>query len=70
MRFTFTWLMDKLGYMPKIDFQVGKVDLKPEDVWPFPIEKEVPKKQAKKVTVPKATTRKKPAAKKNAKNTK
>ena len=27
MNFTFTWIMDKLGYMPKIDFQVGKVNL-------------------------------------------
>lgn len=27
MNFTFTWIMDKLGYMPKIDMQVGKVNL-------------------------------------------
>jgi hypothetical protein len=27
MNFTFTWIMDRLGYMPKIDMQVGKVDL-------------------------------------------
>jgi len=27
MNFTFTWIMDKLGYMPKVDMQVGKVDL-------------------------------------------
>ena len=25
MNFTFTWIMDRLGYMPKIDMQVGKV---------------------------------------------
>ena len=27
MNFIFTWVMDKLGYMPKIDMQVGKVNL-------------------------------------------
>jgi hypothetical protein len=27
MNFTITWLFDKLGYMPKIDMQVGKVNL-------------------------------------------
>jgi hypothetical protein len=27
MNFTFTWIMDKLGYIPKIDMQVGKVSL-------------------------------------------
>lgn len=27
MNFTFTWIMDKLGYMPKIDMQIGKVNL-------------------------------------------
>jgi hypothetical protein len=26
MNFTFTWIMDRLGYMPKIDMQVGKVE--------------------------------------------
>ena len=25
MNFTFTWIMDKLGYMPKIDMTIGKV---------------------------------------------
>ena len=32
MNFTFTWIMDKLGYMPKIDMQVGKLD----EVFTFP----------------------------------
>jgi hypothetical protein len=60
MNFVITWLFDKLGYMPKIDIQVGKVnlDVKPPEfqMWPFP--KEKPKTQVKK-----ASTRK-PAAKK------
>jgi hypothetical protein len=47
-----TWLFDKLGYMPKIDMEVGKVDLKLQDTWPFPAPVE-----KKKVQVKKATTR-------------
>ena len=30
MNFTFTWIMDKLGYMPKIDMQIGKINLEPK----------------------------------------
>ena len=30
MNFTFTWIMDKLGYMPKIDMQIGKVSFEPK----------------------------------------
>ena len=54
MNFTITWIMDRLGYVPKasVDFQE----------WPFPVKKEVKpaaKKVAKKtVKIPKATTRK------------
>lgn len=59
-KFGITWLFDKLGYMPKIDMEVGKVDLKLQEVWPFPVPEEKPKK---KPAVKKATTRK-PAAKK------
>jgi len=44
MKFTFTWFMDKLGYMPKINVEIGNVAK-------FPIKK--------KPTVQKATTRKK-----------
>jgi hypothetical protein len=47
MNFMITWFFDKLGYMPKIDMQIGKV------VTPFPVES-VKKKPALK----KATTRK------------
>ena len=55
--FIVTWLFDKLGYMPKIDCVVGKVDLDLKDTWPFPTE--TPKKKPQ---VKKATTRaKKPA---------
>ena len=54
MNFTFTWIMDKLGYMPKIDMQVGKVV---NECWPFPAEQENVKKHGKKPIVAKATTR-------------
>ena len=48
MNFTFTWIMDKLGYMPKIDMEIGKV----VDPWSFPAPS-----AKKKPTVQKATTR-------------
>jgi hypothetical protein len=72
--FIVTWLFDKLGYMPKIDMEVGKVKLDtktPEfKMWPFPVEFEVkslaeepiliekPIKKVKKPALKKATTRK------------
>jgi hypothetical protein len=43
MIFTFTWIMDKLGYMPKIDMAIGKVV-------DFPVKKQVKKSVAKKAT--------------------
>jgi hypothetical protein len=55
--FLITWIFDKLGYMPKINMEVGKLDVEFKAAWPFP--KEVKKKPATK----KATTRK-PAIKK------
>ena len=63
MNFVITWLFDKLGYMPKIDMEIGKVKVdthSPEfKMWPFPVEQEKPKTQGKKKpTVQKATTRK------------
>jgi len=62
MNFAITWLFDKLGYMPKIDMQVGKIqadDESPEfKMWPFPVEQEKPKKQVKKTTVKKITVKK------------
>jgi hypothetical protein len=52
MNFTFTWILDKFGFVPK-----ASVDLQE---WPFPVAKKVvAKKTAKKtVKIPKATTRK------------
>ena len=55
--FLITWMFDKLGYIPKIDMQVGKI----EAAWPFPVPKEEAPK--KKPALKKATTRK-PAIKK------
>ena len=69
MNFAITWFFDKLGYMPKIDMQVGKVrdniEVPEFKMWPFPVEQEKPKKQVKKPTV-KKTTAKKPVSKKKA----
>jgi len=70
--FIITWMFDKLGYMPKIDMEVGKVQIDLEapefKMWPFPIVSKdfepktnpKPKKKpaTKKVIVPKASTRK------------
>jgi hypothetical protein len=62
MNFAITWLFDKLGYMPKIDMQVGKINIDTESpefkMWPFPVKK--PKKQVKKPTVKKTVPKKKP----------
>ena len=68
MNFTFgiTWLFDKLGYMPKIDMEVGKVKIDTQapdfKMWPFPVEEPKPaakkKPVAKKPALKKATTRK------------
>jgi hypothetical protein len=46
MNFTFTWIMDKLGYMPKIDMQVGQIA---DIAFPAP--------DKRKPTLKKATTR-------------
>ena len=60
--FIVTWLFDKLGYMPKIDMQVGKVDLSLKDAWPFPAEQKKPvTKKAEPKTKP--VIKKKPAVK-------
>ena len=48
--FIFTWMFDKLGYMPKIEVEVGKVNFEPK----IPDLEEAQKKP----TVKKATTRK------------
>ena len=58
--FIIHWVFDKLGYIPKIDMQVGKVNLevKPPEfqMWPFPVETKKPKAQVKKKPVAKKTT--------------
>jgi len=55
-----TWLFDKLGYMPKIVMQVGKVNI--EAVWPFPeVSKDFAPREEPKT---KPCVKKKPAAKK------
>jgi hypothetical protein len=56
MNFMVTWLFDKLGYMPKIDIQVGKLNV--EAAWPFPEEKPKSKPAAKKTTTRKVPVKK------------
>ena len=63
--FIFHWMFDKLGYMPKIDVQVGKVNIKA--AWPFPGEdKDFFGIDRKKPNVEKKPVARKPAAKKPA----
>ena len=54
--FIITWLFDKLGYIPKINMEVGVI----HQAWPFPVEETAVKKPTvkKKPVVKKATTRK------------
>jgi hypothetical protein len=65
--FIVNWMFDKLGYMPKIDMQIGKVnlDIKP---WPFP-EVEIKTLAEKPVPIKKPAA-KKPAAKTTARTKK
>ena len=51
--FLITWMFDKLGYMPKIDMQIGKVNI--EAAWPFP-EEPKPAVKKRKPALKKATT--------------
>jgi len=44
--FIFQWMFDKLGYMPKIDMQIGKVNI--GAAWPFPDVEEEPKPRVRK----------------------
>jgi hypothetical protein len=61
--FIVSWLFDKLGYMPKIDVEVGVVKSEFKAVWPFPEEVVIEKPTVKKPAVKKTTARK-PAVKK------
>jgi len=55
--FLVTWLFDKLGYMPKINVEVGKVES-----WPFPVlSEDFEVRPRKKPVARKPTTKKKPA---------
>jgi len=60
MYFAINWVFDKLGYMPKIDMEIGKVKIDTQSpefkMFPFPVKQEKPKKQVKK-TVAKKTTK-------------
>jgi hypothetical protein len=40
------WMFDKLGYMPKINMQIGKVNI--EAAWPFPDVEEKPTPRVRK----------------------
>jgi hypothetical protein len=44
--FLITWMFDKLGYMPKIDMQIGKINI--DAAWPFPDVEEKPKPRVRK----------------------
>ena len=56
--FIINWVFDKLGYMPKIDMEVGKLNVEFKAAWPFP------EKTLKKKPVARKTTARKPVAKK------
>lgn len=69
--FIITWMFDKLGYMPKIGMEVGKIKLNTQSpefkMWPFPaVSEDFEPRPEKKVIVPKATTRKPRTTKKPA----
>jgi len=62
--FIIHWMFDKLGYMPKINMEVGKLDVEFKAAWPFPEEVEKPKPRVRKTralpskaTVAKTTAR-------------
>ena len=60
--FIVTWLFDKLGYIPKINMEVGVI----HQAWPFPVEETAVKKPRVKKTrelLSKATTAKAAAKK-------
>ena len=51
--FLITWVFDKLGYMPKINVEVGKVE-----AWPFPAVSKDFEPRPKKPVARKRTTKK------------
>ena len=58
MNFAITWLFDRLGYMPKIDMEIGKVKIDTQSpefkMWPFPAETKKRKPVVKKTVAKKA----------------
>jgi hypothetical protein len=63
MNFAITWLFDKLGYMPKIDMQIGKINI--EAAWPFPdVEEKLKPRVRKTRALPSKATVAKKAVKK------
>jgi hypothetical protein len=59
--FIIHWVFDKLGYMPKIDMQVGVV----KNAWPFPAAKEAREKRIEEMLA-EDRPKKKPVAKRTA----
>ena len=55
--FIINWMFDKLGYMPKIDIEVGIVKSDFKAAWPFPEETLKKKPVARKPAVVAKTTR-------------
>jgi len=62
MNFAITWLFDKMGFMPKIDMEIGKVKIDTQSpefrMFPFPVEQEKPRPQVKKATTRKPMVKK------------
>jgi len=56
--FIIQWMFDKLGYMPKINMEVGKLDVEFKAAWPFPEETLKKKPVARKPAVKKPTAKK------------
>jgi hypothetical protein len=65
MNFAITWLFDKLGYMPKIDMEIGKVKIDTQSpefkMWPFPAPEEKKKPVKKTRPLPSRATKTKQA---------
>jgi len=61
--FLITWMFDKLGYMPKINMEVGKLDVEFKAAWPFPDPKAAREKRIEEMLA-EDKPRKKPAVKK------
>ena len=56
--FIVNWMFDKLGYMPKINMEVGKLDVEFKAAWPFPEEQPKPRVRKTRALPSKATVAK------------